>query len=46
MAIRASGAPETWAQTRQRTDAFVVMVVAGMCSLPPPKDDPDGEERY
>jgi hypothetical protein len=46
MAVRAGRAPETWAQTRQRTAAFLTMVFAGMLALPRPKDDTASEETY
>jgi hypothetical protein len=46
-AIRSMDYPETWAQSRRRTEAFIVMVAAGMLSFPAPKrTDPDEEETF
>jgi hypothetical protein len=47
LAIRSARQPETWAQTRRRTYAFVVMMAAGIAGLPASKRaDPDEEETY
>jgi hypothetical protein len=46
-AIRSMDYPETSQQTRRRTEAFIVMMAAGMLSFPMPKRaEPDEEETF